>query len=564
MTGPTAMAALETAIDALSSGEHVWAGLGLADRRVLLSQLARDTDAHAEEWVETACAIKQIPVDSALAGEEWMTGPYALLTGIAALTESLTRLGEGRSPADGYRLAPAPGNRTAIQVLPHTHFDRLLLNGYSAEVWTAPGVSPDTLVDTAGLAQRDPASTNGIGLVLGAGNILSIAPLDTLCELFAHNRVVLLKLNPVTDPMLPVLEKVFAAFIELGLVQIVTGGVDVGSAAVHHPDIDHVHITGSTHSFNAIVFGPGPEGQRRRERNEPLLDKPITGELGGVSPTIVVPGTWSAADLRHQAEHVVTQKLHNNGYNCVASQILIVSDDWEQKAAFLDEVRGAYRRVAAREAFYPGSDQRVAAALDAHSGAERIGGRALLDNLPRGATAFGEEYFGPVLGVTYLPGQAAEFLDAAVDFANDQLIGTLGANIIVDPRTERELGDRLLAAVEELRYGTIGINAWTGLGYLTARASWGAFPGHDQSDIQSGVGIVHNGLLLDHVERTILRGPFREFPRAIGGGHPTLSPRAPWFVTNRSANRTGRLLTRFAADPAWRRLPAIFASALRG
>ena len=37
-------------------------------------------------------------------------------------------------------------------------------------------------------------------------------------------------------------------------------------------------------------------------------------ELGGVSPTIVLPGRWKDADLRFQAEHVASQKLGNGGF----------------------------------------------------------------------------------------------------------------------------------------------------------------------------------------------------------------------------------------------------------
>ncbi|MET8213943.1 hypothetical protein ABZT51_50685 [Streptomyces sp. NPDC005373] len=44
----------------------------------------------------------------------------------------------------------------------------------------------------------------------------------------------------------------------------------------------------------------------------------------------------------------------------------------------------------------------------------------------------------------------------------------------------------------------------------------------------------------------------------------TTSPKTPWFVTNRTAATTGRLLTGFAAAPRWTVLPAIFASALHG
>ena len=71
-------------------------------------------------------------------------------------------------------------------------------------------------------------------MVLGAGNITSIAPLDVLYELYANNRVVALKLNPVMDAMLPVYQRIFAPLIDLGVLAIVTGGADVGDYLVHH------------------------------------------------------------------------------------------------------------------------------------------------------------------------------------------------------------------------------------------------------------------------------------------------------------------------------------------
>ncbi|WP_370185235.1 aldehyde dehydrogenase family protein [Rhodococcus wratislaviensis] len=567
MTTTEHTAPLDTLVEQLQHGEKVWATLSPRDRIDLLGALTDAVHRHAQEWIDVACRIKQLPSHSPLVGEEWLSGPYALLGGVAALSASLTALEEGGSPLDGYHLTTAPDDRIAVRVLPHTLFDRLLLNGFTAEVWSRPGVSMDEFRQGAGLAQRTPAWTGGIGVVLGAGNIFSIAPLDALYQLFAHNRVVLLKLNPVTDPLLPVLERVFARFIELGLVKIVTGGVEVGAAAVTHPAVTHVHITGSITSHDAIVFGPGDEGQARKVRGERLLDKPITSELGGVSPTIVVPGRWSTRDLAYQAEHIVTQKLHNNGYNCVASQVLIISDDWTQKEEFLTAVRAAYAKAVTRPAYYPGSDDRTTAALDDHPTAERSGDgdRILveLDSTTHDA-AFDEEYFAPVLVITSLPGDCRQFLNRAVDFANQRLTGTLGANIIAHPHTIRHLGDSFTHALTNLRYGTIAINAWTGVGYLTARATWGAFPGHSPDDAQSGIGIVHNGLLLDHTERTIVRGPFRPFPRSILTGQPTISPRPPWFVTNRTAATTARRLTAFTAHPAWRKLPGIITSALRG
>ncbi|MFE5893817.1 hypothetical protein ACFQ6E_33380 [Streptomyces sp. NPDC056462] len=36
------------------------------------------------------------------------------------------------------------------------------------------------------------------------------------------------------------------------------------------------------------------------------------------------------------------------------------------------------------------------------------------------------------------------------------------------------------------------MNAWTGVGYLTATATSGAFPGHTLDDVQSGIGVVRH------------------------------------------------------------------------
>jgi aldehyde dehydrogenase (NAD(P)+) len=568
MSMGTATTDLDLLVADLEHGEKLWTTLSLEDRRSLLVGLSESIQRHAQEWVDVACSIKMLPPDSPLVGEEWVSGPYALAAAVDSLSHSLAALAAGRSPLDGYPVSEAPGGRVAVRVLPHNLFDRLLLNGFTVDVWSQPGVTADELRNSAGLAELTPAEGGGVGIVLGAGNIFSIAPLDTLYELFANNRTVLLKLNPITDPLLPVFQKVFAPFIELGLVRIVTGGIEVGANAIAHVGVGHVHITGSIKSHDAIVFGPGDEGRARRERGEVLLDKPITSELGGVSPTIVVPGRWSKRDLAFQAEHIVTQKLHNNGYNCVASQVVVVSGDWNQKDAFLDALRHAYASATSRAPYYPGSNDRTDAAFAAHPGAKRVGdggARILLEDVPPiGDSAFTDEYFGPVLTITSLPGTGQQFVDRAVDFANDQLAGTLGANIVVHPRTIRQLGDGFTQAIARMRYGTVAINAWTAVGYLTPRATWGAFPGHTIDDVQSGIGVVHNSLLLDHTERTVAYGPFRPFPRSVATGQLAISPRPPWFVTNKTAATTGRRLARFAGKPSWAKLPGIFASALRG
>ncbi|MGW6457139.1 aldehyde dehydrogenase family protein [Streptomyces sp. NPDC055078] len=560
------VAEADRAVADLVRGEAAWAACGLARRRELLERVHTAAGEQSEAWVRAAAAYKRLPDGSPLIGEEWITGPYPVLTGTGALAASIRALEAGGSPVDAFTTRPAPGGRVAVRVLPHSVYDRLLLSGFSADVWMPPGVTAEEVRSRAGLALRSPEATGGVGVVLGAGNITSIPVLDVLYELYAHNRVVVLKLNPVTDGLLGVFRAVLAPLIDAGAVRVLTGGADIGTHLVHHPSVRHVHMTGSAVTHDAIVFGTGEEGAARKRAGTPLLDKPVTSELGGVSPTIVLPGNWSGADLRFQAEHIATQRLHNGGYNCVAGQIVVISSQWAQKDRFLAELRAALDRAPARPAYYPGSDDRVAGALAAYSGARRIGDRVLIEGLdPRDpGPALTTEYFAPVLGVLELPGAPGAFLADAVDTVNEKFAGTLGVNLIAHPRTLSALGPALDEAIARLRYGTVAVNAWTGVGYLTATASWGAFPGHTVDDVQSGIGVVHNAVLLDGPERTVVRGPFRPAPRSVLHGEPSISPKPPWFVTNRTAATTGRLLTGFAAGPRWTALPGIFASALRG
>jgi len=58
---------------------------------------------------------------------------------------------------------------------------------------------------------------------------------------------------------------------------------------------------------------------------------------------------------------------------------------------------------------------------------------------------------------------------------------------------------------------------------------------------------VHNALLLDRVERSVARGPFRPFPRSLGKGVFTILPTPPWFVTSRTGSDVCEGLTRYLA-----------------
>lgn len=559
---------LDEAIAELSEGEKHWVSMTLTQRVQLLSQLHTTVAAAAERWVSAGTKAKNLSPLSPYVGEEWISGPYIVLSTVAMLRRSLNAIAQGSSPIAQAKLRTAPGGRVSVAVLPSSAYESVLLHGFSAEVWMKPGISANTVRSAAGLGARHPERAAGVGLVLGAGNITSIPPLDVLYELFAHNRVALLKLNPVLDEMAEPYARAFAPLIELGLLRIVTGGGDVGGYLAHHPGISHVHITGSAATHDVVVWGSGRGGASRKESGIPLLQKPITSELGGVAPIIVLPGKWSTADLKYQAEHVATQRLHNGGYNCIAGQIVVLSANWPQKEAFVDQLRIALDNAPDRASWYPGSGDRISSASTTYPKAEKlgVGGGRLLVNIRNSEDASiieKTEYFSPVLGVIELVGTGQAYLDTAIETVNRDFAGTLGANILASPATIKSLGRGFENALSHLEYGTIAINAWTGVGFLTAGAPWGAFPGHTLQNVQSGIGVVHNALLLDDTEKTIVRGPFRPFPRSVAHGEFTLFPKPPWFVSARSARATGRLLSGFAANPSWAKMPAVFFSAFR-
>ncbi len=515
-------------------------------------------------------AGKLIDPASPWVGEEWVTGPWALAAGINGYLETLEAVAAGRLP-DLRGVHPGPGGRLVVPVFPRTVFDRLLMSGITAEVWMEPGIEAGNLAEHMAGFYRQHEPAGAVALVLGAGNINSIPPLDALYRLLAHGEVVLLKLNPVNSYLEEILEEVFQPMVANGYLRVTSGGAEVGEYLTRHSGIDTIHITGSAATHDAIVFGSGEEGRRRKLHGEPLLEKTVTSELGGVGPVIVVPGPWSPADLRFQAEHVATMKFHNSGCNCVAAQVLVLPAQWELRQAFLDELRRVIGELPPRVAYYPGSGARQERAAAHHPRAERFAGevpRTLITDVDpeaAGDVCFTTEVFGPVLAETSLPGAgAASFLEHAVAFCNDRLDGTLGATILVHPRTARELGPELDRALAGLRYGAIGVNVWNAVAFLLAQASWGAYPGHTPAEVGSGIGVVHNTFLFDQPEKTVARGPFYQFPRSWMHGDPSLLPRPPWFVTNRTADTTARRVANFAIDPGWRHVPGIFLSALRG
>jgi aldehyde dehydrogenase (NAD(P)+) len=411
--------------------------------------------------------------------------------------------------------------------------------------------------------QKHPAGK--VSLVLGAGNINSIPALDLLYNLIVKGEVVFLKMNPINAYLTPVFKQIFKPLINRGYLRIIAGGADVGQYLTAHNAIESIHITGSEKTHDLIVYGSGAKGKERKKKDKPILDasKSITSELGGISPMIVVPGPWTEADILFHAKNIVSAKLHNGGHNCVASQVLILPKSWDKSKELLNKVQELMNSVDYRPAYYPGIETRHKALLKAYPNAKKLVGdipRIFVKNLNSATDeyAFSNEFFGAMYAQTDIKGVTPlAYFKNAVKFCNDKLHGTLGATILIHPKTQKEMGIEFENCIADLKYGAIGINVWNGVLFLLAQSTWGAYPGHTYKDIQSGIGIVHNSLMLDHAEKSVLQGYFRPFPRAFNLAPP--SP--PWFVTNKTAAKTMKKITRFAIKPNLFKIPGIVLSA---
>jgi len=256
---------------------------------------------------------------------------------------------------------------------------------------------------------------------------------------------------------------------------------------------------------------------------------------------------------------------NNAGFNCTAARVIVTQAGWRLRQRFLGALRERLAETPVRRAFYPGAEDRFDRFMAVHPNSELYGERrdghlpwALIPDLnpARGdEPCFTTEAFCSIVAESPLPSSSVpDFVDRAVAFANESLWGSLNATLIVDPRARRnpEVGEAVERAISELRYGTIGVNHWSGIGFALGVTPWGAFPGHRRTDIQSGTGVVHNALMFSRSEKTVVRGPFRPFPKPI------------WFGSHRTAHRLARRMIAFERRPSMLRVAGMLPLAVRG
>tara|TARA_B100000949_G_scaffold123929_1_gene109664 strand:+ start:337 stop:1758 length:1422 start_codon:yes stop_codon:yes gene_type:complete len=134
--------------------------------------------------------------------------------------------------------------------------------------------------------------TNKIGPALAAGNTIVVKPAPT---------------TPLTALKFA---ELIAEICPAGVVNIVTGGNDLGAALVSHPDISKITFTGSTETGRKIMASAAP-GLKR-----------LTLELGGNDAAIVLPD----ADIKQIAPGLFGFSFFNSGQVCAVIKRLYVHD----------------------------------------------------------------------------------------------------------------------------------------------------------------------------------------------------------------------------------------------
>lgn len=562
---PTSREEIDAALSALRHHADGWARLAIDDRIQILEELITSTHRVAERWVVEACRAKGIDFHSPTAGEEWLGGPSVTLRNLQLLARSLREIREHGAPQLPKKPFVRPNGQVVAPVFPTDRWDALAFGGFSAEVWMDPSVTPSGLKDTMGVFYKEPNPKGKVALVLGAGNVSSIGPMDTLYKLFAEGEVVVLKMNPVNEYLGPIFDEAFRELVRRGYLRVVYGGAAEGDYLCRHPEVDSIHITGSDKSHDAIVWGTGPEGEERKRRREPRNTKPITSELGNVSPILVVPGPWTQADLDYQAVNLASSLTNNAGFNCNATRVILTHAQWAQRAGLIEAIKRAFAHAPERKPYYPGAEERHARFVAAHPSAFQFGpkgeGRVPwtlitdLDANEANDICFQVEAWCGVTSET--PVSAAdpvEYVRRAVELMNDTMWGTLSCSILVHPKTMKDpkMARVIDEAIADLRFGSVAINQWAGVCYAIVCTPWGAFPGHELHDIRSGRGFVHNSYLFDRAQKAVVRGPWK------------VAPKPAWFVTNKNSNGIGRALTDFNARPGVGSFAKVLANALRG
>src|SRR5262245_10643204 len=288
-------------------------------------------------------------------------------------------------------------------------------------------------LDTAASLDYTLREPVGVAALITAWNSpLQLIATKLAPALAAGNTVVIKPSEHASATTLELATLVAAAGFPPGVVNVLSGGVEAGSALVAHPGLGRISFTGSVTTGQAIAAAAA----------RTLV--PVTLELGGKSPNIVFPD----ADLERAVTGALIGIFSAGGQTCIAGSRLLVHGAVYEKIVDSIAARAKAIRLGdplastthmgpvANEPQYERIRQMVAAGKE--SGATMVAGDEPLDGTELGhglfvrPTVFAgvsnrdrlarEEIFGPVLSIIRFADD-----DEAVALANDSEFGLASA-----------------------------------------------------------------------------------------------------------------------------------------
>ncbi|MGK2911150.1 MAG: aldehyde dehydrogenase family protein [Sphingobium sp.] len=313
--------------------------------------------------------------------------------------------------------------------------------------------------------------------------------------LLAGNTMVL-KPSPFTPLSTLKFGELAAEILPPGVLNIVTGGDELGPWMTSHPGFDKISFTGSTETGKRVMQSAAPTLKR------------VTLELGGNDAAIIMPDV----DVEKVAQELFWAAFRNNGQICIATKRMYVHKD------IYDQLRDAIVTYAKTVKVGDGSEQgtqigpinnkqQYARVLELIQDAKDkgykflVGGEnanmpgyfvpvTILDNPPEDSRIVQEEQFGPVLPLIKF-----DDYESVIARANATDYG-LGGSVWGNDE------DKAFEIAQRIASGTVWVNETQ---HLSPLAAFGGMK-------QSGVGVEGGveGLLEYTNAQTIVRKKRKE------------------------------------------------------
>ncbi|ABE36667.1 aldehyde dehydrogenase family protein [Paraburkholderia xenovorans LB400] len=299
--------------------------------------------------------------------------------------------------------------------------------------------------------RRDPLGV--VAAIIPWNFPLLLAAFKLPAALLAGNTVVL-KPAPTTPLATLHLGRLIAGAVPAGVVNIVSGGDELGPVLTSHPGIRKVSFTGSTETGKKVMASAATHLAR------------VTLELGGNDPAILL----DKVDLEHTATAIFASAFGNSGQVCRAIKRVYVPRPIYEPfcAALAERARAAVVGDGLTDGVQFGPVQNAAQferLKELHADAQQRGTvmpgggpvkgpgyffrPTIVKDIASDSRLVVEEQFGPILPVI-----AYDELEEAVEMANNSQYGLAASVWSTDSQAAFAVADRIVA-------GTVWINKHT-------------------------------------------------------------------------------------------------------